>query len=416
MLLIVWDVNIINRTNRQKECIQNWLKSGARSTLVLPTGFGKTRIGLMIISSFVKRDPTFRVLIVVPTQVIKDQWLNLIIKNQLFTNCEVEIINTVIKKKWECDLMIQDECHAFAANTYKSVFESVSYTYLLCLTATIERLDGKHEIILQYAPIADKITVEEAVANNWLSDYREYKVLIDVDNIEEYNIINQNFINYFSYFNYDFNFAMKMAIDPKTRYSYCKKSGLNPKAVTAMAFDWSNCMRKRKAFVMSHPKKFEIANKIIEHRPNAKIITFSATIKDTELIKYGQTLHSGKTKKKNRITLEEFNEVKSGVLNSAKSLIEGVDVKGLNTAIIISGNSSSRQKVQSIGRVVRYEEGKIAEIFTLVIKGTVEESWYNNASTTNYITIDENELDIVLKTGSIELRTTENIKNINYRF
>ena len=48
-------------------------------------------------------------------------------------------------------------------------------------------------------------------------------------------------------------------------------------------------------------------------------------------------------------------------------------------------------------RVVRYEDGKEAEIFTLVIKGTMEEGWYENSTAgKNYIEITEEELDDIL--------------------
>jgi len=36
---------------------------------------------------------------------------------------------------------------------------------ILCLTATIKRLDGKDNIIKKYAPVVDTITLEEAEAN-----------------------------------------------------------------------------------------------------------------------------------------------------------------------------------------------------------------------------------------------------------
>ena len=48
-------------------------------------------------------------------------------------------------------------------------------------------------------------------------------------------------------------------------------------------------------------------------------------------------------------------------------------------------------------RVIRYEEGKEAEIFTLVIKGTMEEGWYQTSTAgKNYIEINESELDEIL--------------------
>ena len=49
------------------------------------------------------------------------------------------------------------------------------------------------------------------------------------------------------------------------------------------------------------------------------------------------------------------------------------------------------------GRVIRYEEGKHAEIFTLIIKGTMEEGWFNTSSSgKSYIEITESELDEIL--------------------
>ena len=69
----------------------------------------------------------------------------------------------------------------------------------------------------------------------------------------------------------------------------------------------------------------------------------------------------------------------------------------------MTNSSSPNEKVQRIGRVIRKEEGKIAEVFTLVIKGTVEERWFENSSQySSYIEITEKELDDILAGGTIE--------------
>ena len=55
------------------------------------------------------------------------------------------------------------------------------------------------------------------------------------------------------------------------------------------------------------------------------------------------------------------------------------------------------------GRVIRYEKGKVAEIFTLVLKETVEEQWYNTSTAgKNYIEINEDELEKILKGEKID--------------
>ena len=46
-------------------------------------------------------------------------------------------------------------------------------------------------------------------------------------------------------------------------------------------------MRKRKEFIYNHPKKMEVAKKILEARKDKKGITFSSTIKQAESFKNG---------------------------------------------------------------------------------------------------------------------------------
>jgi hypothetical protein len=83
------------------------------------------------------------------------------------------------------------------------------------------------------------------------------------------------------------------------------------------------CLRLRKQFVQSHPKKLEIAKKIIEARKDKKILTFSATIADAEKIGIGSVLHSKQSKNKNSQILENFKKAPNGVINSSKALVTG---------------------------------------------------------------------------------------------
>lgn len=150
---------------------------------------------------------------------------------------------------------------------------------------------------------------------------------------------------------------------------------------------------------MNHPLKIELARKILDKRPDKKAITFSATIKQAEkLSKKGEfIIHSKKTKKTNRISLEGFSLLKKGVIHTAKSLDEGADIDGLDLAVILCNTSSQTQKTQRIGRVIRYSENKVSEIFTLVIHGTMEENWYNTSTVgKEYIEISVEELDDIL--------------------
>ena len=115
--------------------------------------------------------------------------------------------------------------------------------------------------------------------------------------------------------------------------------------------------------------------------------------------------------------LEKFNTMSSGVLSSSKSCDAGVDVKGLSVGVILSGDSSSIRLTQRLGRTCRLEEGKVAEVFTLVVKGTVEETWFNNAAKgQSFITINEQQLDKILSGEEINIRPKQGIVDLENRF
>ena len=358
---------------------------------------GKTNTAIIAIKAILSKNKNIKTVVIVPTEYLKVQWIQSLAKEGLFQEVSVEIINTAAKKQEKVNFLILDEAHRVVSDTFYEVFRNRDPDIVLGLSATFDRLDGRHILLNKFCPVCDIITVKEAIENNWLSPYREYKVLLEVDNIEVYRQANAEFQNAFSMFDYNFDTAMKCLTNIIYRRTYAKKMGWSAKDIDGIVFSWNRALKARKDFVMNHPKKLEITRKILAARQNSKAITFSATIKQAELIGQGYVVHSGNTKKKNRITMEEFNKLNKGVVHTAKSLDEGADVQGLNLAIILSNTSSSTQKTQRIGRVIRLEPDKVAEIFTLVIKGTNEESWFNTSSQgKSYIEISESELDDIL--------------------
>lgn len=175
-------------------------------------------------------------------------------------------------------------------------------------------------------------------------------------------------------------------------------------------------MRARKAFIQNHPKKFEIAKKIMEARKDKKGITFSATIKQAESLGGPYIIHSKKKKKENKAIIEEFNNAHCGFLHSSKAANEGIDVPGLSIGINLAVDSSKITSQQKRGRICRFEPGKEAELFTIVLKGTQEYNWAQNSATGSYITLNEQQLDKVLTGETIQTREHDNIVNTKYRF
>ena len=406
----------MNKTDRQRLGIRKWIKNGGSGIWCWATGTGKTYGSLMLCQTLINKNPNLKILVSVPTIVLKHQWQEEINKTKFSNNVTVEVINTILTRDWDVDLFIIDEIHTVCSELSIKVFDIVKYRYFLGLTGTLDRLDGREDLLNMYTSVVDIITADEAIQNDWLSPYRYYKVLIDVDDIQTYYELNQKFNSLFAVFNFDFSVAMRCTTDWKFRNQYAAKIGHNSKQITAFAMGWMQILQKRKRFVMSHPKKFEIAKQIIAARPDKKIVTFSATIKDAESLKTGWTLHSKKKPKENTQAIENFKQCKAGVLNTSKAANAGLDVPDINCEIIISGTSSSIDAQQRRGRGIRRVEGKLTEIFVLVIRNTVEESWFNRAhKNMSYITINEEQLKHILNGNIVETRKHEDVIT-EYRF
>lgn len=353
------------------------------------TGFGKTRIALKIIKWLQSLHPEITIIVVVPTTGLQEQWIEELDEFGCSReHVEVYVINSVIKNTHTCNLLILDECHRYASADFKKVFDMVTYNMILCLTATFERLDGKEKLIAKYAPVVDKVSIQECLANKWVSNYKEYVVIIEPDDLDEYDKLTAEFMTHFEFFDYDFGTAMSMVGKNgwKNRYNYAKEICQNSalvqdtfKTVTIHAMGLMRAMQARKKYISSHPEKLRVAEEIIAHRPNSKIITFCATVAMAEQIQEGYVYTGKDSKKGNRVTLNEFSKMKSGVLNTVKKANEGINLPDLDVGIMLGVDSSKIKHAQTRGRVVRYQEGKNAEYFTLILKDTVEVEWWRRS-------------------------------------
>ena len=400
----------ITRTDRQEISRKTWIKNKCCGTIVACTGFGKTRVALNSIQCIINKYPKFNVLVVVPTETLKVQWSKELDSRGLSLNCDVQIVNTVAKHKYKTNILVIDEIHRTGSSEFSKIFENVDYKYILGLTATFERLDGKEKLINKYCPVIDTISTEEALFNGWVSKYNEYEIIINVPDIDVYKGYNKEFVEHFEFFNYDFNLVMSLVgptgyinriklRDERLTASASKAEKTEMlKLITMHAAGFSRVLQKRKSFINNHPKKLEIVNKIINARKNSKIITFSNNVKMAEAISYGE-VYTGKTsKKKGRTTIEEFNNKPIGILNTVKKADEGLDIHGLSVAIVLGLDSSKIKATQRRGRAIRFEPGKTAEIFNIIINGTVELEWFKNSHIdSKFIVIDENNLEKVLK-------------------
>lgn len=84
-------------------------------------------------------------------------------------------------RKDEFDLIVIDEFHHAAANSYTQILDYFEPEFLLGLTATPERTDGKDVFALCDGNVAYEITFIEAIQRGWLAPFTYYGVKDNID-------------------------------------------------------------------------------------------------------------------------------------------------------------------------------------------------------------------------------------------
>lgn len=391
------------RLARQKSILRKWVAKDCRGTLEACTGFGKTYTAVLAIQKTNEQHPEKTILVVVPTKHLKTQWTAEIEKNNLI-NTDVVVINSGVKRKRQCDFLVLDEIHNYGSTVFSKIFEVVTFDWILGLTATLQRKDGRDFMIRDIAPVVDSVTLTEALKEGYVSDFKTYNVpLIMSDKYQsEYRKMNDDFNYYFSKFGHDFNTAMHCLQSEYACENIARKYLVNKEQVKIWAVQFNRNLAARKKFLYTYPPKLDAAKQII-NALDLKTITFSESIDfANELTRrtspWSTSYNSKMAKYQRKIALENFEDDKSDVrvINTAKALDEGFDVPGVELAIICSGTASERQNIQRTGRAIRFQEGKTGYIVNLYVKDTQDEKWLKSRQKNSVNTIALKSVDDLL--------------------
>ncbi len=147
-------------------------------------------------------------------------------------------------------------------------------------------------------------------------------------------------------------------------------SARDPEARAAM-LAW----REARNIAMNAPGKYAEIEQILSRHAADQVILFSEYNYVVDEISRRFCLPSITYKtpaEERRIILERFRTGQYSKLATGRVLNEGVDVPDCRVAIIVSGNSTKREYIQRLGRVLRPKEGQ-ATLYELVTGGTTEE-------------------------------------------
>ena len=370
---------ITGRTKRQLEIVDKFSSAEGVGTLIAATGFGKTYTSILILKRLFIRTPDASVIVVVPTINLKNQWNTELKKHKLHNNCEVIVINTAYKNNYECDMLILDELHCYGADQFQRVFHKIDYKFLLGLTATIERADGRHDLLLTKAPVFEEVTIEECHKNEWVSDYLVYNLKVPMHDDEQldYDKANKQFRFAAGRLGFggaqSFNAAQRLLSDQNA----------DP-AMRGIAAIYYNSMRKRGEICKNSQAKIPVIKELLTKFSDRKALLFNGSVKfadsvQEELGDICLSFHSKRTKKQQAEVLKKFKDgrTKQRVISSVKALNAGFDVPDCSLGIVAAGNSRKLDNIQRTGRIIRYVPGKTAVIINLYAPDTQEVAWLN---------------------------------------
>jgi len=259
------------------------------------------------------------------------------------------------------DMLVADECHNYG--TEKGLkFLGYPYRYRLGLTATLKRMDNKHFDILkifdynvfQYKP-------DEALSDGVLNpfDFENIGVMMDDQSMNIYNDLTQQLTSIF-----------------KSNGSYEKII----RSTTPIKFKMLSIINERKALVNNYHEKFNIARDIIKKHRDNKVIVFNQYNNQTSKLYWYllddsidcRIIHSGIDKVTREQALIDFKNNKFNVLLTSKVLDEGYNLPKLDVAIIMAGDSTDKQTIQRMGRVLRKKKGGKSKLYQIFCLQTLE--------------------------------------------
>jgi RNA polymerase primary sigma factor len=259
------------------------------------------------------------------------------------------------------DIVIFDEIHNYGTKRLLPYIEH-NFKYKIGLSATIERMDNTHwNIIRCFNYNVFKYTPHQAIQEGILNKFRFFNIAVqmDLETYEEYLDLTQQ-LNTILMAGGGFNKLMR------------SKSGLK--------FKMLGIMNKRKQLVNNYRRKFEVAKIICEKHKDEKILIFNQYNSQTSklywhLLELGisaRVIHSDIKKEERDKALTDFKNNKFNVLLTTKVLDEGYNLPAISCAIIMAGDSTAKQTIQRMGRVLR-RKNKDSLLYQIYCKGTMED-------------------------------------------
>ncbi len=421
----------------QQECLPRWLAQG-RGTVKVATGGGKTLFAVAAAQQLQnEREPDLRLVVVVPTIPLMFQWHDEIRRGNLpssaiglmgggqelpplsgirvlicvLNSARERLPDLVRKAGWaQHMLLVVDECHRANASQARRIFDAHP-TYTLGLSATPEQdleaeglpTDEAYEsgyVGQALGPIIYDFTISQSLAAGLLTPFEVWHIGLSLSPPEatEHARLSHEITD------------LRKALQIRHRKSrseqgflaWCQSQASRGGPAAPEAERFIGLANRRKRLLFRAKARTEITLGILSESatdPEGRSIVFHESIEEIErLFLQAAALglavvleHSQLPDNLRAENIEAFREGVARAIISAKSLVEGFNVPSADLGIIAASTSSVRQRIQSLGRMLRRKHGgRGARIVVLYIRDTEDEAIYEKADWENIVGAERN--------------------------
>jgi superfamily II DNA or RNA helicase len=434
----------------QQRCVEAWFAAEQRGVIKVVTGAGKTVLALAIAERLQQQQlPSLRVAIVVPTVVLLDQWKEELLARSNLPATAIKqmggghddafdtesrilicVLNSASKKLptvvrdsgvGQSLLLVVDECHRAGAVEMQKIFQTQRVASL-GLSATPERdndlndeeeptSESKEDVFLpvefedtvlgkELGPVVFELNYAEAIKLGVLPPFeiRHYGLSLRPHESAQYDRVSREIKNLREQLEKPGRRGLGLI-----RWCRSRAAANNPAAARLVGLTTE---RKRLLFRIEERATavVRILRDAFAENPETKAVLFHESI--DEVMRLFALLHaegfpvvaehSEFPDQMRATSLRLFRNGVARIIVSARSLIEGFNVPSADIGIIVAASSSVRQRVQTLGRLLRKSQAKDgsekhAVLHVLYASKTVDEMIYEKADWEHFVGVERNQ-------------------------
>lgn len=389
----------------QAEAFAAW-SGTCRGVIEAVTGTGKTR--LAIAASRTVLDRGGRILVLVPTLELLDQWRasvrellpdvsigrlgggssdDLFSHHVLLATPHSAAGVPIDLPPGAAGLVVADEAHRYGAPTWGAALPA-AFGLRLALTATYERGDEGIEEVLEpyFGPVVFRYRYDRAVGEGTVAPFSI--ALAGVELSPEERLVHDTADTRVRSLHRELVGALGMPKEPGALLRAVaavvaeSDGGGRDGRQAAACREYLARIRQRRDVAATALAKLDVARSAAPGLIGGRSLVFTDTIDQAEaaarvLVAAGvraETIHGQLPGERRRIRLAQFRRGRIDALVAPRVLDEGIDVPAADVAVVLAAFRTRRQLVQRLGRVLRLkDDGRQARLVLAYARGTGEE-------------------------------------------